>query len=294
MKIVLLFNPRSGGSARRVEVEKIAGMLRADSHEVDLTHAGDGPLLDLLRGAGLLVVAGGDGTLHHALHAASRAGVPVYHLPLGTENLFARQFGMTRAGVHLQRAIAAGRTVEVDLGEADGRPFAIMCSVGPDAAVVHRLHATRTGPINRATYLGPILRELAAPPPKLRVWVDGELSVDGRRGMVVVANGRNYGFGFNPAAMASMDDGLLDTVFFPAESALGALWWLWRAKLRRHVRDPRLVYRTGREVVIANAGESPAYAQCDGEATGTLASGSGAECAVQIVVKQRALKVLAG
>ena len=292
MKIVLLFNPRSGGAARRSEVEGLGASLRAGGHEVELAEVGGPPLLDLLRGAGLLVVAGGDGTLHHSLNAASRAGVPVYHWPLGTENLFARQFGMTRSATALARAIDAGRVVEVDLGACDDRPFAIMCSVGPDAAVIHRMHATRKGSIRRTTYLGPIWRELAEPPARLRVWVDGDLAVDGQRGMVVVANGCNYGFGFNPAAMAAMDDGLLDCVFLPADSAWGALWWLCKARVGRHVRDPRLVYRTGREIVVANAGDAPALAQCDGEATGTLACGGGAGCAVQLVVRQRALKVL--
>ena len=295
MKIVLLYNPRSGGSRREAEVGRLRAALAGDAHEIVLVRAGapEGPTLrDALHDAGALVIVGGDGTVHHALPDAARTGVPIYHWPTGTENLFARHFGTARSETALRRSLAAARVEAIDLGDVDGRLFALMCSVGPDAAVAHRLNRERKGSISRATYLPHICRELRERPPALKVWVDGVQHVDGRRGMCVVANAAEYGARLGPAINASMSDGLLDMVFLPAETSLGSLWWLLRARLGRHLRDPRLIYRTGRDVVIANAGEAPAFVQCDGEAAATLAPGSGAESALQIVVRERAARVL--
>ncbi len=291
----MLFNPLSGGARRDAEVERLGSALRADGHDVVVVRVGDGSgpgLRDALRGSAALVIVGGDGTLHHAIADASRAGVPVYHWPAGTENLFARHFGMKASETALRRALASGETRSIDYGDADGRPFALMCSVGPDAAVAHRLHRERTGSISRLTYLQHVLRELREKPPRLRVWVDGQLAVDGIRGMCIVANCREYGARFDPAPLACVDDGVLDVVFMPAETSVGVLGWLLKARTGRHRRDGRLVHRTGREVVIANAGEAPAWVQCDGEATGSLAPGTGGESAVQIVVRERGLNVL--
>jgi len=297
VEIVVLFNPRSGGTQRDAEVDRLTRALGADGHAVRVVRAGapDGPpLLDVLKGAGALVVVGGDGTVHYALGAAARAGVPLYHWPTGTENLLAREFGMERSEAALRRAIAGGRVLGVDCGDADGRLFALMCSVGPDAAVVHSLTGVRRGTITRWAYVPHVWKVLRRPPAVLRVWVDGELVVDGVPGMCVVANSRQYGAGMGPAKRASMTDGLLDTVFLPAASTMGSLWWMLRARLGLHERDPRLVYRTGREVVVANAGAAPACVQCDGEATGELSPGGGPDGAVQVVVRERALRVLGG
>ncbi len=194
--------------------------------------------------------------MHHAAAAAAEAGVPVYHYPLGTENLFAREFGMSRDVERLAAGVAAWKVREVDLPtlRREGHeefPFLIMASLGPDAGVVARLTATRRGPISHLSYLGPGLREFFAPMlPDLRVLVDGREVVAGGRGMLVVANMRQYGVRLDPAIAAQPDDGQLDVVFFPASGSARLVVWLAASRLRRHTANRRLVYERGGKVEV--------------------------------------------
>lgn len=240
---------------------------RSAGHEAVALQAGpglDGELKSALVGAAALVCVGGDGTLHYALRDAAEAGVPVCVVPFGTENLFARQFGM-RGGKSLADRLRGAEVQEVDLGRVarggEARLFAIMVSMGPDASVIHRLARVRRGPISHLSYARPALAEAAAPAlVPLRVEVDGRLIVDGRHGVLVVANSRQYAARIDPAAEASMTDGLLDVVFMPARTALGVVAWAARARLRRM---GNAVSARGRNVQVKAVGGA---SQVDGEA----------------------------
>ena len=60
-----------------------------------------------------------------------------------------------------------------------------------------------------------------------------------------------------------MTDGLLDAVFFPCRSRLTMLRWMLACRLHRHLTDPRLVYRTGKQVSLHFA--TPQPYQLDGD-----------------------------
>ena len=66
-----------------------------------------------------LVAVGGDGTV--AALVNERPNVPITVLPCGTENLFARHFGLGRNPSRLAAAIAAGRLTPLDLALTGSR-----------------------------------------------------------------------------------------------------------------------------------------------------------------------------
>jgi diacylglycerol kinase (ATP) len=300
VRFVVLFNPNSGrGRGKRV-AEDLRARLESRG-EVSLVATAKEPpeafrarLGSAIAGTDLLIVAGGDGTLHHALPAVVGSGAAVYHLAMGTENLFAREFGMDGVIGTLERAVERWRVVDVDVGMVGlgafgvPSPFVLMCSVGPDASVIRRIHETRSGPIRRSTYLGPMAVELlAARLPRLTIDVDGRRAVEDRRGMVVVANSRQYARRVDPAHRASMTDGLLDMAFFPCASGPGAAVHLARALLRRPA--PSVVYRQGREVAIVSQGPRPPDLQVDGEYRRVM----GAPLELRATVRPGAMRVLA-
>src|SRR5262245_40247336 len=209
MRVVVLGNTRSGRGQAALTVAELSAALRGDGHEVVELAVGESHerLAAELAGAGALLLAGGDGTVHKTLADAIAAGVPVYHVPCGNENLFAREFGMRRDPETVRRAVAGGRVVRVDIGAGDEAlrarrdefPFLLMCGVGPDAGVIERLTALRTKAIGHMAYVEPVAREVLSPRlPALFVEVDGGRVVDGRHGMLVVANCRQYGFRLDP------------------------------------------------------------------------------------------------
>ncbi len=277
MKILILMNERSGKGRAADRVRAAVPRLERAGHSVRVA-----PLADRasVRTAwterpDLLVAAGGDGTVLAAAELALSSPVDppsVYHLPCGNENLFAREFGMDALPETLERAVAAGRRVPVDVGWAgdDGtrRLFLVMASVGFDASVVHRLDASRKEGGGHSAYVRPIVDELMRPAfPRLTVRVDGETVVDRQRGLVVVANSRQYAMRLNPAPAASMTDGVLDVVFLPCASRTRALWWAALCRLRRHTRAKGVVTARGTEVQIEGGGGS-LPCQLDGEAHG--------------------------
>jgi diacylglycerol kinase family enzyme len=124
--------------------------------------------------------------------------------------------------------------------------------------------------------------------PRVTVTVDGTNVVEGRRGMVIVANSRQYAVRIDPACDASMADGLLDVVFLPAEGGVRAGAWLLSARLRRHRRNSTLIYRQGCSVRVTTEDRRPSY-QVDGESGHT--EGEGLD--LGFTVEPRALRVLA-
>lgn len=263
MLLAFLVNPRSGrGRAPDIAREFELAALRAGHRVEHASLAEPG----VPAGCEALVVFGGDGSLNRALPLAMATGAPVYHVPMGTESLFAREFGMTRSPGLLLSALQRGEMARVDLGEFNGRPFALMASFGPDAAVVARVASSRRGPISHLAYIGPVLREfLLGRCPAFNLRADGREILRGEPGMLVVANCRRYGAHAGPARRARMDDGLLDVVFLPGEQAVHPLMGLVAAKLRRPFDDSLGVYLTAERVEV----RSPlGPAQIDGEAAG--------------------------
>ncbi len=235
-----------------------------------------------------VVVVGGDGTLHHLLPAVSAAGVPVYHAPAGTENLFAREFGMTREPGDLLRALEQRRMRRVDLATIDGTPFSLMVSFGPDAGVIHRLDAMRGRAAGHAMYLRPVFAEVWRPHiARVGVRVDGREVVADQRGMLVVANSRQYARRLDPARGADMGDGLLDVVFFPGRTTARMLLWAARCAAGDQLDALGAVSVRGGEVEVTAHGRTPW--QCDGEAGGWLDAGQ----SVRLGVRPGALRVLA-
>jgi diacylglycerol kinase (ATP) len=277
--VTLLFNPLSGKGRAEGLTSAAARALSALGHVVTLlpTHVDRGlpnrtPAPGDLDETDLLVVVGGDGTLHRVLPALAHSHAAVYHVPAGTENLFARGFGMTSDA--LLPSVEAWNVVRMDLGRIGETWFALMVSAGPDASIIHRLSDGRVGPITHLSYARPMLREICDTQlPRLTVHVDGERVIERKRGILILANSKEYGLGMNPARLARMDDGLLDLVFLPADSIADAGIWGLRLLTNRSPCEPvGAISRRGTKFEVDSPDRCPF--QADGEALRGYASQS--------------------
>jgi len=304
MPVVILFNPVSGSGRALAAAERLAQGLRTAGVDIRLLPTERRPAQEWLRPAlaeaRALVVCGGDGAVRMSAIEAARASVPLWHAPCGTENLFARTFGMRSDPGAVARALATDRTGCIDLGRADAESFVIMASVGFDAEVVHLVAARRTGAISHLSYARPIL-ELATTWQASRLaWtIDGEHEELGE-GIVVVGNMRAYGVGLNPAAEAVHDDGLLDAVFIPARMAVGLLPWapLLRSGLAHRLPDWIAPngggHRMRRGAQIELISEPAARLQLDGDPSALSASAGSSDRVIRrrFWAEPRALRVL--
>jgi diacylglycerol kinase family enzyme len=94
-------------------------------------------------GADAVVVLGGDGTLNEAANGLAGTQTALAPLPGGSTNVFARTIGLPNDPIEATGALldglAAGRIVDVGLGNVDGRYFLFHVGVGFDAAVVEQV-----------------------------------------------------------------------------------------------------------------------------------------------------------
>jgi diacylglycerol kinase family enzyme len=136
---VLLINPRSGGG--KAERTDLAQECRARGVDPMVLGPGEDPVAlaedAVARGAEVLGMAGGDGSLGLVAGVAARHGVAMVVVPAGTRNHLAMDLGLRRDDV-VGALDAFGPAVErlVDLGEVNGRPFVNNVSLGLYAQIV--------------------------------------------------------------------------------------------------------------------------------------------------------------
>lgn len=273
MSTLVIYNPISGAGRARQLATGLERAAREAGLEVVLMSTRPEPPDHWLRGPlashDRLVVIGGDGAVRAAAAEASRADVPMVHLPAGNENLFAREFEMTDDVDEVVRRLRTGVVRRIDLASAtaDGGPpemMVLMASVGFDADVVHDLASRRSGPVRHLSYLPPAIRSfLRFDPATIRSKVDEKGVSDAGSAIVMVANSRQYACRLDPAARARMDDGLLDLLVLPCRGRLGLLRWMLTLFRRRQLEDPRATYLEGRRIVLEF--DKPVHWQLDGD-----------------------------
>jgi diacylglycerol kinase (ATP) len=154
-KAALLYNPDSGGSAKRMKrLEAALAVLRAAGVDADLVaseskdRAGDLTRQAIAAGCDTIFACGGDGTMHNIAQALVNTAAALAVLPMGTANALAHDLGLpsnlaAAAKILLRatpRRIALGQVRYVDLhGSTNSRYFVITAGVGVDAHLFYKL-----------------------------------------------------------------------------------------------------------------------------------------------------------
>ncbi|HEX6423757.1 MAG TPA: diacylglycerol kinase family protein [Acidimicrobiales bacterium] len=214
----------SAGSADDEALRAVAGRLRAVG-PVELARSGSGGEVDeVLAGlAGrVLVVAGGDGSVHtavgrlRALGLASSAAVGL--VPLGTGNDLARGSGVPLDPVEAAELIASGnpaRPADLLVDDAGGVVVnAAHAGLGAEAADRSDSLKGSLGPL--AYPLGALIAGVRESGWDLEVVADGAVVHRGAALMVGVGNGPSIGGGTELFPGARLDDGLADVVVVTA------------------------------------------------------------------------------
>lgn len=134
----LLINPRSGDDSP--SAEEVSAEAERLGVEVHLLARGEDPgRLARASGAGVIGVAGGDGSLAAVAQAAIAPGATFVCVPFGTRNHFARDVGLDRDDpLAALPALVEGVERRVDVGRVGDRLFLNNVSLGVYARLVHR------------------------------------------------------------------------------------------------------------------------------------------------------------
>lgn len=232
--VILSLNPKAGRKSSKERAERLAVALTAAGLEVEVQtdlavvaqRANDLHRAGALRA---LIGVGGDGTAAE-LTNRTEPGVPIALLPSGTANLLAKHLRYSFQPETFAKMILAGKTIQLDVAQANGRLFLAMIGAGFDAEVVAQVHAARmSNPkgahINYLSYAKPIFRALASYRfPKVRVeFLDENGQPTGEaydRAWAFLCNIPNYGWGIPLAPGAKGDDGRLNVCLWRG----GSLW----------------------------------------------------------------------
>jgi diacylglycerol kinase family enzyme len=199
----LIVNPRAGENGPRAK-EIVAEAARRGIGVHVLREGDDAVEVARAADAGVLGIAGGDGSLAPVASVAIERDLPFVCIPLGTRNHFARDLGLDRDDPAAALAAFGGGERRVDVGRVDGRLFLNNVSFGLYARLVHR----RRGHRRRGEALASLraLWLVAREPRPLRVTVDGEPVA--ARVLLVASNDYELSL-FNLGERPSLTDGLL-------------------------------------------------------------------------------------
>ena len=262
---ILVYNPAAGQfalSRRRLQI-LLESLLQ---HGIQAKAVASRPAdlsprsLDLT-GFELLVVYGGDGTLHHVIGDAVRYGVPVALLPAGTENVLARELGIPMDPERAVAVAARRKLQKLHLGTSNGRFFHLMTGIGLDGDVISRLREPwkrRVGP--GAYWVAGLASLFKYQFPRFTVHLDGACH---EATFAVIANARGYGGQLQITPRASLGDDHLDVCLFTSRSSFRYMYYLLGVLSGQHIHYPDVVYRKVTRLEI-DAHESVPV-QMDGE-----------------------------
>jgi len=264
--LVLLVNPSSGGGrALKIlpRVEAALDALRVPFRVVrtkGLDHGVDKALA--ATGAGELpVVISGDGMVGAIGGALAGGEAPLGVIPVGRGNDLARVLGIPTEPEEAIAVVLAGHTRRIDIGEANGRPFLGIASVGFDSDANRIANESRLR--GNLVYAYAALRALAGWKPARFTIAIGEQRTRIEGFSVIVANNKAYGGGMFVAPDAELDDGEFDVVTIAKVGKLRFLGNLPKVFKGTHVSNDEVsVVRAARLSISASR---PFAVYADGE-----------------------------
>lgn len=284
MRAVLILNPVSGistittleGTQSSPETNEAAilAALRACGIEPEVQYTtpedtGQGLAAQAaLNHAEMVIVAGGDGTVHAVACGLLGTGTPLGIIATGTMNNLARSLHIPTTIEEACDVIARGETRAIDAGKINNHLFIEVAGVGLEAALFPAAEEFKEpGFLSsvRGVCKG-LVTLLAYRPAALRITLD-----DGKRRVynalqVTICNAPFYGAHLQAAPDALMDDGLLDIVIYRHFSKLEYLRHAFSISQGRRVYQPKIRYRKARSARIT--ADIPQDIQADGVAHG--------------------------
>ncbi len=225
------------------------------------------------RGADLILVAGGDGTINETVNGMLHSKIPLGILPGGTANVLATELGISRG---LERAAGEFREwvpERVSLGlfrsgtATAPRYFLLMAGVGLDAHIVYNLNPSLKAVAGKVAYWVGGFSQLGRRFPEFDVMVEGRTA---RVSFALISRVRNYGGDLTIAPTISLLDPEFELVLFEGANSFRYLKYIFGVVTRRLERMRGITIVRTREVALRCPEDSRVYIQLDGEYAGRL------------------------
>lgn len=172
----------------------------------------------IAKGADLIFVWGGDGTVQRCIDAVAGSKAAIAILPAGTGNLLATNLEIPKDIAKAVEIGLRGDRRTLDTGTVNGEHFAVMAGAGLDALMIRDADDGLKDRFGRAAYLWTGAKNLKASPVRAKVDVDGRRFHKGKISCVLAGNVKDI---FGKVAVfddAMPDDGQLEFGVVTAKS----------------------------------------------------------------------------
>jgi diacylglycerol kinase (ATP) len=282
LKCVVIYNPQAGKLRirGRDRLERVKRILIEAGHETILVPtSGPGSALGLARGSiaegvGLILAAGGDGTVNEVAEGMLHSQVPLGILPAGTANVLAMETGMssnleTAARdllAYTPERISVGRVHFIN-GSASIRHFLLMAGIGLDARMIYNLSAPLKTNLGKVAYWIAALNHIGRRLEEFSVEVKDRTY---QCSFALVSKVRNYGGDLEIARDTSLFDDQFEVVLFQGQNSVRYLQYFVGVMMNRLRGMKGVIILRTPEVRVSPVKDNRVYIQVDGEYVGHL------------------------
>ena len=267
MPLALLVNPSSAGGKTLKLLPRVEQALDARRVEFrvqrtrDLEHGAEQALLAIEAGE-VPVVMSGDGLLGAVGGAMAGSETPLGVIPGGRGNDLARVLGVPGEPEAAVEVILGGQSTRIDVGEANGKRFLGIVSVGFDSEANRRANENNFLRGNLVYAYAAIRTLLGWKPARFTIRVDEErIRLSGYS--ISVANSKAFGGGMYIAPNAELDDGAFDIIAVGEVSRLRFVANLPKVFKGTHVDEDEVRVFRAQHLELSASRPFPVYA--DGE-----------------------------
>jgi diacylglycerol kinase (ATP) len=236
-------------------------------------HAGEIARRAVDRGADLILVAGGDGTINEAVNGMVNSDVPLGILPAGTANVLATEMEL---GGNLERAaekLEECRPHRISVGYVTtgnggvSRYFLLMAGAGLDAHVAYNVSAPLKARAGKLAYWLAGWRVLGRDLPEFNVEANG---VTRSCSFALLSKVRNYGGDFAIAQHVTLFDDEFEMVLFEGRSSFRYVKYMLGLMLNRLGGMKGVTVLRTAAASLSGPDNVLVYTQIDGEIAGHL------------------------
>ncbi len=278
MRAKLIYNPASRGAVgpwrqRRIERALLAGGI--ETEVCTAVRPGDARQYAVSArdgSCGMVLCAGGDGTINEVINGIAGSNLLLGILPMGTGNVLAWELGIPLDPLGACAVVTGGMERTIDLGRSSGgHYFSCMTGVGIDAQIVREVTPAAKGLLGSLAYLiggiGTLIHHGLT-----------ELSIemDGRKPPVVgyatvICNAARYGGRFRLCPAAVIDDGWFDVCILQKRDSLALLRSGISVIMNNHQRMQGISFTRARSVLVSSS--QKVLVQSDGDIIGATPMG---------------------
>ena len=274
-KFLYIVNPISG----TVDKKSLAEIIRTETKKAGFhysifpsVHGGDYAFLhDIIKNEGYtdVVIAGGDGTINHAVNHLRDQNVQFAIIPCGSGNGLAYTAGIPKDPVKALRIAFRGKSKLTDAFLINNQFACMLCGLGFDAQVAHDFaNSPKRG---LTTYIKKTIKNFLTSKayPFVLTTAGQEISTDAF--FISVANSNQFGNHFTIAPKASLNDGLLDVVVMTKQNKFSVILQTLKQiggfnevkRLEISDENSNLIYFQTDKLSITNNGEAPLHIDGD-------------------------------